>query len=139
MRAMDIPASVTSSERRALTLVASALGGRKARARQYNRPPEEKRSMPTRRALLTSTAAAAAAPVLAPRVTRAEARKAVLTIALPSTPETIDPHQFRSVLSGSIINLMGEGLLTRDPQTMEIKPLLAESVKNVNPNTWEIK
>ena len=56
-----------------------------------------------------------------------------------STPETIDPHQFRSVLSGSIIGLMGEGLLTRDPQTMEIKPLLAESVKNLNPNTWEVK
>ena len=43
------------------------------------------------------------------------------------------------MLSGSIIGLMGEGLLTRDPQTMEIKPLLAESVKNLNPNTWEIK
>ena len=34
---------------------------------------------------------------------------------------------------------MGEGLLTRDPQTMELKPLLAESWKNLNPNTWEIK
>ena len=62
-----------------------------------------------------------------------------LTIALPSTPETIDPHQFRSVLSGSIIGLMGEGLLTRDPQTMELKPLLAESWRNVNPTTWEFK
>jgi hypothetical protein len=27
------------------------------------------------------------------------------------------------VLSGSVINLMGEGLMTRDPVTMEIKPL----------------
>ena len=55
--------------------------------------------MPTRRALLESTAAATAVAVLAPRVTRAQARKPVLTIALPSEPETIDPHQFRSVLS----------------------------------------
>ena len=31
-------------------------------------------------------------------------------IAFPSPPETIDPHQLRSVLSGSIINLMGERL-----------------------------
>src|SRR5262245_8848816 len=34
---------------------------------------------------------------------------------------------------------MGEGLLTRDPQTMELKPMLAESWKNVNPTTWEVK
>ncbi|HXA97935.1 MAG TPA: ABC transporter substrate-binding protein, partial [Candidatus Dormibacteraeota bacterium] len=71
--------------------------------------------------------------------TRAQARRPTLVIGFPSTPETIDPHQFRSVLSGSIIGLMGEGLMTRDPQTMEIKPLLAESWKNLNPNTWEIK
>ncbi len=70
---------------------------------------------------------------------RAQGKKPTLTVGYPSTPETIDPHQFRSVLSGSIIGLMGEGLLTRDPQTMEIKPLLAESVKNLNPNTWEVK
>ena len=34
---------------------------------------------------------------------------------------------------------MGETLLTRDPKTMELKPLLATSVKNLNPNTWEFK
>src|SRR5688572_3127841 len=95
--------------------------------------------MPTRRALLKSAGAAAAVAALAPRVARAQARKPVLTIALPSTPETIDPHQFRSVLSGSIINLMGEGLLTRDPYSMELKPVLAESWRNVNPTTWEFK
>ena len=95
--------------------------------------------MPTRRDLLKQTGAAAALATLTPLAAAAQARKPTLTIGFPSTPETIDPHQFRSVLSGSIINLMGEGLFTRDPQTMEIKPLLAESVKNLNPNTWEIK
>ncbi len=95
--------------------------------------------MPTRRDLFKQAGAAAALAALHPVAARAQAKKPVLTIGYPSTPETIDPHQFRSVLSGSIINLMGEGLLTRDPQTMEIKPLLAESVKNLNPNTWEIK
>lgn len=95
--------------------------------------------MPTRRDLFKQAGAAAALAALRPVATAAQARKPTLTIGFPSTPETIDPHQFRSVLSGSIIGLMGEGLLTRDPQTMEIKPLLAESVKNLNPNTWEVK
>ena len=95
--------------------------------------------MPTRRDLLKSAGAAAVVATLHPSVARAQSRKGTLTIAYPSTPETIDPHQFRSVLSGSIIGLMGEGLLTRDPQTMELKPLLAESWKNVNPTTWEFK
>jgi len=94
--------------------------------------------MPTRRALLKSAAAAAAVAV-APRAARAQAKKPTLTIGFPSSPETIDPHQLRSVLSGSIIGLMGEGLAVRDPQTMEVKPLLAESWKNVNPTTWEFK
>ena len=95
--------------------------------------------MQTRRDLLKSAGAVAAAAALPPGLAGAQARKPALTIALPSTPETIDPHQFRSVLSGSIIGMMGEGLLTRDPQTMELKPLLAESWRNVNPTTWEFK
>jgi peptide/nickel transport system substrate-binding protein len=95
--------------------------------------------MPTRRHLLKTVGAAAAVAALPRGIARAQGKKPALTIALPSTPETIDPHQFRSVLSGSIIGLMGEGLLTRDPQTMELKPLLAESWRNVNPTTWEYK
>src|SRR6266404_5211342 len=95
--------------------------------------------MPTRRDLFRQAGAAAALAALHPVAARAQGKKPTLTVGYPSTPETIDPHQFRSVLSGSIIGLMGEGLLTRDPQTMEIKPLLAESVKNLNPNTWEVK
>jgi peptide/nickel transport system substrate-binding protein len=94
--------------------------------------------MPTRRELLKSAGAATLASLL-PRPAQAQARKPVLTIALPSTPETIDPHQFRSVLSGSVIGLMGEGLVTRDPQNMELKPLLAESWRNLSPTTWEFK
>jgi peptide/nickel transport system substrate-binding protein len=95
--------------------------------------------MQTRRDLLKHAGAAAVLAAVTSRTAQAQARKPALTIALPSPPETIDPHQFRSVLSGSIINLMGEGLLTRDPVTMELKPLLAESWRNINPNTWEIK
>jgi peptide/nickel transport system substrate-binding protein len=95
--------------------------------------------MLSRRDLLKSAAAGAAVAAV-PGAARAQAKKKpTLTIAFPSSPETIDPHQLRSVLSGSILGLMGEGLLTRDPQTMNLQPLLAESWKNLNPNTWEIK
>ena len=80
--------------------------------------------MQTRRELLKHAGAAAVLATVAPMAAHAQTRKPTLTIAFPSPPETIDPHQFRSVLSGSIINLMGEGLMTRDPVTMEIKPLL---------------
>ena len=58
--------------------------------------------------------------VVALRTGRARAqggRKPALTIALPSNPETIDPHQFRSVLTGSILANICETLLTRDPKT----------------------
>jgi peptide/nickel transport system substrate-binding protein len=64
-------------------------------------------------------------------------RKATLTVAFPSNPETIDPHQFRAVLTGSVLGLMVEGLLFRDPDTMEIKPKLATSYRNIDPLTWE--
>jgi len=40
-------------------------------------------------------------------------------------------------MSGSIIACAVETLLTRDPDTMEIKPLLATAYKNIDPNTWE--
>src|SRR5262249_48987081 len=95
--------------------------------------------MQTRRDLLKQAGATAVLAAVAAPVAHAQSRKPTLTIALPSPPETFDPHQFRSVLSGSVVNLMGEGLMVRDPVSMEIKPLLAESWRNVNPTTWEIK
>src|SRR5262249_900761 len=95
--------------------------------------------MQTRRDLLKQAGATAVLTTLAAPLAHAQPRKATLPIPLPPPPETIDPHQFRSVLSGSVINLMGEGLMVRDPVSMEIKPLLAESWRNVNPTTWEIR
>ena len=81
--------------------------------------------MLSRRDLLKSAVAGAAVAAV-PGAARAQTKKKpTLTIAFPSSPETIDPHQLRSVLSGSILGLMGEGLLTRDPQTMNLQPLLA--------------
>jgi peptide/nickel transport system substrate-binding protein len=83
---------------------------------------------------------AGAVVALPPGAARAQGgRKPALTIALPSNPETIDPHQFRSVLTGSILTNICETLLTRDAKTMELKPLLATSWRNINPTTWEFK
>ena len=98
--------------------------------------------MLTRREALTRAGliGAGAAVGLRPGAARAQGgRKPALTIALPSNPETIDPHQFRSVLTGSILTNLCETLLTRDAKTMELKPLLATSWRNVNPTTWEFK
>lgn len=62
-----------------------------------------------------------------------------LTIAYPGNLETIDPHQSRAVLTDAALALVYENLITRDPKTMELKPLLATSWRNVDPLTWEIK
>jgi hypothetical protein len=47
-------------------------------------------------------------------------RRPGYTIALPSNPETINPHQFRSVLTGSILVNVCEMLAIRGPKTMEL-------------------
>jgi peptide/nickel transport system substrate-binding protein len=98
--------------------------------------------MLTRREALTRAGVLGAGAVVAlgPHAARAQAgRKPVLTIALPSNPETVDPHQFRSVLTGSILTNVCETLVIRDAKTMELKPLLATSWRNINPTTWEFK
>ena len=98
--------------------------------------------MLTRREALkrASVLGAAALAGLGPASARAQGgRKPALTIALPSDPETVDPHQFRSVLTGSILTNVCETLVVRDARTMDLKPLLATSWRNVNPTTWEFK
>jgi len=66
-------------------------------------------------------------------------RQDSLTIAMPGNPETLDPHQFRSVLTASVLGCCLETLLGRDPDTMEIRPLLATSYRNIDTHTWEFK
>jgi peptide/nickel transport system substrate-binding protein len=98
--------------------------------------------MLTRRDALTRAGVLGAAALagLGPASAKAQGgRKSALTIALPSNPETVDPHQFRSVLTGSILTNVCETLVVRDARTMELKPLLATSWRNVNPTTWEFK
>ena len=69
----------------------------------------------------------------------AGAHRDSLTVAMPANPETIDPHQFRSILTGSILACCLETLLTRDPETMALRPLLATEWRNLDPLTWEFK
>src|SRR4051794_8473033 len=62
-----------------------------------------------------------------------------ISVAMPANPETIDPHQFRSIFTGSVLACCLETLLTRDPETMELRPLLATEWRNIDPLTWEFK
>jgi peptide/nickel transport system substrate-binding protein len=95
----------------------------------------------SRRALLHAGAVAAggALGLAAASPARAAGRRDSLAVAMPANPETIDPHQFRSILTGSILACCLETLLTRDPETMEIQPLLATEWRNLDPLTWEFK
>lgn len=70
---------------------------------------------------------------------RAAGRRDTLTVALPGNPETIDPHQFRSIMTGSVLACCMETLITHDPVTMEFRPMLATAWTNIDPLTWELK
>ena len=91
-------------------------------------------SLPRRVVLAAGAALTLAAPARA-----AATRKPKLSVALPTNLETIDPHQFRSILSGSVIHCACETLLTRDVETMAFKPALATSYRNLDPLRWEFR
>src|SRR5829696_8263568 len=96
----------------------------------------------SRRSLLRRGAAVAsgalALDVAGPSPARAaDGRRDSLSVAMPANPETIDPHQFRSIFTGSVLACCLETLLTRDPETMELRPLLATEWRNLDPLTWE--
>src|SRR3990172_4314269 len=78
-------------------------------------------------ALLGATGPAAAAP------------KGRVTVALASDTSTQDPHMHTERM-GIIINQhIFDTLVARDTKTWQPVPHLAESVKSVDPLTWELK
>ncbi len=78
-------------------------------------------------ALLVATGPAAAAP------------KGRVTVALASDTSTQDPHMHTERM-GIIINQhIFDTLVARDTKTWQPVPHLAESVKAVNPLTWELR
>jgi peptide/nickel transport system substrate-binding protein len=83
--------------------------------------------------------ALAGATTLAAPHAHAADRQAQLSVAMPSNPETIDPHRLRALMTGSILACAVETLLTRDDETMEIRPLLAIAWRNIDPLTWEFQ
>src|SRR4051794_27598939 len=96
----------------------------------------------SRRAVLRGGAAAAGGALVVEAAARSSARAAdgrrdSISVAMPANPETIDPHQFRSIFTGSVLACCLETLLTRDPETMELRPLLATEWRNIDPLTWE--
>ena len=65
--------------------------------------------------------------------------KGRVTVALASDTSTMDPHMHTERM-GIIINQhIFDTLLARDTKTWQPVPHLAESVKNLNPTTWELR
>ena len=62
-----------------------------------------------------------------------------LTYAATSDIVGMSPIDTNDSVSAAMIGQVYETLFTRDPETMEIKPLLAESYKNPDETTWKIK
>ena len=62
-----------------------------------------------------------------------------LTYAATSDIVGISPIDTNDSVSAAMIEQVYETLFTRDPETMEIKPLLAESYENPDDTTWKIK
>jgi peptide/nickel transport system substrate-binding protein len=91
----------------------------------------------SRRGMVHGGLALAGAATLAAPPARAAGRQAQLSVAMPSNPETIDPHRLRALMTGSILACAIETLVVRDDETMEIKPQLATAWRNIDPLTWE--
>ncbi len=69
----------------------------------------------------------------------AAAPKGRVVVALGTDTPTMDPHM-HTVRMGIIINQhIFDTLLARDTKTWQPIPHLAESIKSVNPTTWEMK
>ncbi len=69
----------------------------------------------------------------------AAAPKGRVVVALGSDTSTMDPHMHTERM-GIIINQhIFDTLLARDTKTWQPVPHLAESIKSVNPTTWEMK
>ena len=82
--------------------------------------------------LVLTLVALAAGPVAA-------APKGRVVVALGSDTSTMDPHMHTERM-GIIINQhIFDTLLARDTRTWQPVPHLAESIKSVNPTTWEMK
>jgi peptide/nickel transport system substrate-binding protein len=62
-----------------------------------------------------------------------------LTYATTSDAVGLSPLKTNDSVSSHVIEQIYETLFTRDPNTMKIKPLLAESYSTPNDTTWDIK
>ncbi len=129
----------------ALALAALSLGaGCSAPAPTPTSAPSKGAAAPAAPPLAAAQPAATVAPVAAggpaptgsPDPTRI---KDTLTVGYGVDAETFDPHYTRGTGTAAMTSLVYEQLVTRDPKTMELKPMLALSWKNLDPRTWEFK
>lgn len=61
-----------------------------------------------------------------------------LTVCLPRTVQSLDPTDHRSRETQIVIKAIFDSLTTRDAE-LNVKPLLAESYKALNPHMWEFR
>lgn len=104
----------------------------------HRNPPIRRRAVLGGSLSLAGGALAATLPGARP-ASAAPSHRDHLAVAMPGNLETLDPHQFRSILTGSVLACSLETLLTHDPVTMEIQPLLATDIRNLDPHTWELR
>ncbi len=77
--------------------------------------------------------------LFAPAGPAAAAPKGRVTVALASDTSTHDPHMHTERMGIIIHQHIFDALVARDTKTWQPVPHLAESVKAVNPLTWELK
>lgn len=66
-------------------------------------------------------------------------KNAPVVVALESDVPTLDPHMHNERVAIIVNWNLFDSLLTRDPESMEVVPHLAESIKAVDDLTWELK
>ncbi len=82
--------------------------------------------------------AIACQPTAGPQATGAPAATK-LTFAQPSAIDTLDPQRASTATAYGVLINVHEGLITRDPKTMQPVPSLAASYTNPDPTTWIFK
>lgn len=65
--------------------------------------------------------------------------KGKVVVAIDTNISTLDPHMHSQTVNTYVNYAICDDLFIKDPKTMEIRPNLAESWKNINDTTWEFK
>jgi peptide/nickel transport system substrate-binding protein len=88
--------------------------------------------------LRTIAATAFAAALLSASATLAQQPSRTLTIAAQTAPSALDPHYHNTTNNNAAVRHIFEGLFELDADA-KLHPSLAESIRNIDALTWEIR